>query len=421
MRVAFLVFYFPVLSQTFVLNQITGLLDRGHEVDIYTNHLVSNSKVHPDVENYRLLERTYSPKIPSNRFWCVLKGLGLLLRYGYKNPLAVIRSLNFFKYGKPAASLTLLYMTVLMLRQKKNYDIIHCHFGQAGLQAAILREIGVLQGKVITTFHGNDITTYLKKEGNHAYHLLFELGDFFQPISNRWQRRLIELGCNSEIMVHRMGIDCGKFAFIPRKLRPDGQVKIVTIARLVEKKGVEYAIRAVAEIAKSKPNIIEYTIVGDGPLNKDLQQLIQKLEVSESVNILGWRQQEEVVEILHNSDILLAPSVTSKDGDQEGIPVALMEAMAMGMPIISTQHSGIPELVENGVSGFLVPERNVEILTEKLSYLVEHPEIWASMGAAGRRFVEEHYNIERLNDQLVRTYQRLLTSKNNNLQKVTCH
>jgi colanic acid/amylovoran biosynthesis glycosyltransferase len=182
----------------------------------------------------------------------------------------------------------------------------------------------------------------------------------------------------------------------------------VTIARLVEKKGVEYGIRAVAKLVRAKLSI-EYHVIGDGPLREDLRQLIQELDANDTVKLLGWKQQQEVVEILNNAHIMLAPSVTSQDGDQEGIPVSLMEAMARGLPIVSTQHSGIPELIENGVSGFLVPEQDVDALAEKLGYLIEHPEVWPEMGRAGRVYVEKHYDINKLNNQLVEIYQKLLT------------
>ena len=109
-----------------------------------------------------------------------------------------------------------------------------------------------------------------------------------------------------------------------------------------------------------------------------------------------------------DAHIFLAPSVTAENGDQEGIPVVIMKAMALGLPIISTDHGGIPELVEDGVSGFLVKERDVDSLTTRLSYLIDNPEIWPAMGRVGRKCVQKHYDINKLNDQLVNLYDRLL-------------
>ena len=108
---------------------------------------------------------------------------------------------------------------------------------------------------------------------------------------------------------------------------------------------------------------------------------------------------------------MLAPSVTSQNGDCEGIPVAIVEALAWGLPVLSTLHSGIPEVIQDGESGFLVPERDTEALAEKLEYLIEHPELWPEMGRKGRKYVEEHYDIDKLNDRLVEIYQRLLNGE----------
>ncbi|MGV2831203.1 glycosyltransferase [Myxosarcina sp. GI1(2024)] len=212
-----------------------------------------------------------------------------------------------------------------------------------------------------------------------------------------------------KIIVHHMGINCDDFAFIPREPTADSSTKLVSVCRLVEKKGIEYAIRAVAKLARSRRNI-EYNIVGDGELKPKLQELITELNIGDRIKLLGWKQKTEVIDLLNNSDLLLAPSVTARNGDREGIPVALMEAMAMGLPVISTLHSGIPELVEHGVSGFLVPERDSDAIAEKLEYFLEHPEVWTEMGKAGREIVTQNYNIDKLNNRLVEIYQDLSAS-----------
>ena len=410
MKIAFFVRNFPTLSETFILNQIIGLIDRGHHVDIYAEMSSSEPKMHLDIKKYNLLNFTYYyPQIPENLLpWQLLKGFGLLLANFFKDPVLLLRSLNVFKYGKKAGSFRILYLTIPFLGKRPKYDIIQCHFGGNGLKATFLRDIGAIQGKLITTFHGFDLSRFIKTLGDHIYDPLFDKGDLFLPISKFWRRRLIELGCNPDkILVHPMGIDCSKFAFACRKPSFDDPIQILTIARLVEKKGVEYGVRAVAKLTKNNPNI-QYKIIGDGDLREPLEKLIQELDVGETVKLMGWKQQQEIIETLNNADILLAPSITNqKDGDQEGIPVVLMEAMAIGLPIISTQHSGIPELVQDGISGFLVPERDVEKLAEKLNYLLENPEICSQMGQAGRLYVTEHHDIHKLNDRLVEMYTKI--------------
>jgi colanic acid/amylovoran biosynthesis glycosyltransferase len=414
MKIAFIVNAFPILSETFILNQITGLLDRGHDVDIYSIHPEDQPVVHADVEKYHLLDRTYYrgsvSKAPQNIGWRFTKAIGLVVRNFHRKPVAFLRALNIFKFGRQAASLRILYKVIPFLEKDiPDYDIVHCHFGPNGNLGALLKDIGVIKGKVLTTIHGGyDMPKYIMRRGDDAYDYLFETGDLLLPISNRWKDELIRLGCEEQkIVVHRMGIDTSRFLFSPRRPRGDGKVRLLTVARLVEKKGVEYGVRAVAKVLKKYPQV-EYEIAGDGPLMNDIKSLIEKLNISDRSKLLGWQRQEEIVELMKEADILLAPSVCSKDGDWEGIPVVLMEALAQGLPVLSTRHSGIPELVQDGQSGFLVPERDVDALAEKLTYLIEHPEIWPEMGRSGRDYVERHYDINKLNDQLVRLYQQLL-------------
>jgi colanic acid/amylovoran biosynthesis glycosyltransferase len=269
----------------------------------------------------------------------------------------------------------------------------------------------VTGGKLITVFHGYDMSKYIIQNGKDVYNDLFLKGDLFLPISENWKMKLMELGCSNEkIVVHRMGIDTEKFRFFPRKPRLEGKIQLLTIGRLVEKKGMQYSIKAVAEVMTRFPNI-KYKIIGDGHLRSSLEALIEELKVVGRVQLLGWKEQEELVKFLTEADILLAPSVTSHDGNQEGIPVVLMEALAQGLPVISTYHSGIPELVQDKKSGLLVQERDVNSLVEILEYMFMNQEIWAEMGKEGRKHVEESYDIEKLNDQLVDLFEKTLNGK----------
>jgi colanic acid/amylovoran biosynthesis glycosyltransferase len=136
--------------------------------------------------------------------------------------------------------------------------------------------------------------------------------------------------------------------------------------------------------------------------------VIDEMNLREKVKLLGWKSQEEILDYLMDSDILLVPSVTSKDGDQEGIPVVLMEAMALGVNVVSNNHSGIPELVQDGVSGFLAPERDVEALAKKLQQCIENRESWPRIRKEANKVVTQNYNINNLNDQLVLIYKELL-------------
>jgi colanic acid/amylovoran biosynthesis glycosyltransferase len=419
MRVAFFVDQFPSLSETFILNQITGLIDRGHEVDIYCDRPGNRTKMHPEVTEYQLLSSTYCTMIPRNPLWRCLKGIGLLLVNFWrsrsipegKSPPTILQTLNFWqfnpsRYGEPSEFLKPLYLALPCLNQPP-YDIIHCHYGRNGLKAALLRDLGVIQGKIVVVFHGNDISRYLQIHGDDIYNYLFTCADLLMPISQHWQNKLISLGCDpSKIMVHHMGIDCHKFIPAPK---PQEQTKklIISVARLVEKKGLADGIDAVAQLGKT-PSQLVYYIVGDGILRSQLTKQIEQLAATEQIKLLGWLEQSELCQLISQADILLAPSVTSKNGDSEGIPVSLMEAMAQSIPVVSTCHSGIAELVENDVAGYLVPERDVQALGTKLDQLLASAELRQKMGIAGRERVIKDYNIEQLCDRLVVIYQQLL-------------
>ena len=410
MKIAFLVARFPVLSEPFILNQIVGAIERGHEVDIYSLDGSPNlSKVHPLVEQYQLLDRTfYAPTRPENELWRWLKGLTLLALNFYKNPCVCQQLLDTSRYGSQAKSLKLLYRAMPFLN-KKSYDIIHCQFSTLGVFGVWFRQLGLIEGKLISTFRGADISKFLPKWGEKICQDLFQETEFFLANCEIFKNKAVALGCDSDkIHIHGSGIDCNQFVYKPRFFPTDGKIKIATTGRLVEKKGIEYAIAAVAKVARTYPNI-EYNIIGDGELKVKFEQIIAELNIGHMVKLLGWKQQQEIVNILDSCHIFMAPSVTGSDGNQDAPVNTLKEAMAMGLPVISTFHGGIPELVEDGISGFLIPERNAEAIAEKLTYLIEHSEIWQQMGASGRKQVETKYDMNQLNDELIEIYQQIIS------------
>jgi colanic acid/amylovoran biosynthesis glycosyltransferase len=414
MKIAFIVWRFPVLSEAFILNQITGLIDRGHEVHIHpVNGLPKNytGKVHPVVEEYKLLERThYPPTLPENITLRFLKAMGLVIKNLPKGSLNTWQFLNPEKYGHEVATLKTFYRTVALLNDG-DYDIIHCQFGTLAPIALAYRDAGILKGKLITTFRGIDISKYVQEQGEDVYEQLFREGEFFLANCEFFRSRAIKLGCDAQrIVVHGSGLDCSKFTFKPRYFPADGKVRIATTGRLVEKKGIEYAMCAVAKLAATNQNI-EYNIIGDGELKSHFEKLIAELNVGHIVKLLGWKQQREIIEILDQCQIFIAPSVTAADGNQDAPVNTLKEAMAMGLPVISTLHGGIPELVEDGISGFLVPEKDADAIAEKLNYLIQYPEAWERMGKAGRARVEAKYDMNKLNDELVEIYQQMLNSE----------
>lgn len=400
MKIAFLVSEFPSVSQTFVLNQIVGLMDLGHDVQIFPEKSGGAGKVHRNHEKYNVSTHTHHYRIPKNKVLRICKAIFLFARYAPSHCAALLRSLDVFRYGKQAWSLSLFFRSIPLL-EKGPFDIIYCQFGNLGLRALEFLQVRprTKNAKIVVSIRGADITLFPRKYPG-VYGELFKQAELFLPVSRSLKDRLVQEGCEEEkITILYDGIDCSKFQYVQGQ-RVSGQaLKVLTIARLVEKKGVEFAIEAVAGLL-SKGEKLEYTIVGDGLLRGHLQQMIERLGVQRQVKLLGWKTHEEVQQLIAESHVLAAPSVTSDGGDQEGIPNVIKEAMACGLPVISTFHSGIPELVIDGVTGCLVPERDAASLSDSLAYLIRHPEMCNDMGKAGRRQIEERFDIQRLNKQL---------------------
>jgi colanic acid/amylovoran biosynthesis glycosyltransferase len=405
-KITFVVGSFPALSETFILNQITGLLQAGHEVKIFSGARSTDLVVHEDVVAHALMShvRFYNDK-PENRFFRLMRFLwkapGVLLRA----PKVFLNALNVMRYGKDAWSLGLFFRTASFLEAAHD-DVVLCHFGQNGLVAHQMKEVGVLKGKIVTVFHASDITAFVWKEGCSVYKKLFSDGDAFLPISRFAKGKLIELGCpEQKITVHRMGVALKNFPVNVRKRFGTKPLRLLSVARLVEKKGIRFALEALRYLVDAGVEC-EYTIIGDGPLRLELEGYVIRLGIKSYVRFLGWQDSGAIRRVLKDADIFLAPSVVGDNKDEEGTPVVLMEAMASGVPVVTTPTGGIRELVMHGKTGFLVPQQNARSLAELLLDLWHHPQKMEKIISAARLLVEQEYNVDALN----RVLERMCTS-----------
>lgn len=406
MRIAFIVTSFPTPSYTFVLNQIAGLIRRGHEVDIYADRPGDLGHVHADVERFDILERVHAAAMPRNPALRLAKGLWVAAANCWRAPRLHASCLNVVQHGELAASLVLLYAVQPLLHARGDYDIIHCHFGPNGLKGLFFREHGLLRGKLVTSFHGYDVNTYPRRRGKSVYADLFAKGDAFTANSRFTMRRCTELGCpEDKLLLLPMGVDTARFP--PRGRQERSGRRVLTVGRLVEVKGVEYALRAFAAIAPRYPDV-SFHIVGDGPLRAGLARLARESGVADRVRFLGARTFEEVLTEYAHADVFVLAAVRGGDGAEEAQGVVLLEAQAAGLPVVATRVGGIPESVSEDESAFLVPERDPAALAEQISALLDDPARCAEMGRAGRRFVEEKFEQAKLDDRLVRVYEEVL-------------
>ncbi|HEY4638488.1 MAG TPA: glycosyltransferase, partial [Candidatus Udaeobacter sp.] len=224
--------------------------------------------------------------------------------------------------------------------------------------------------------------------------------------SESLQRALVDLGCDPEkIEIQRTGIPLEEFPFRDRAAPQNGEWRFVQAGRLIEKKGLPVTLRAFSSFSKQHPNAT-LTIAGEGPLLSELQGSARELGVADRVSFTGFVSQEQLREIYYSSHIFLHPSQTGRDGNQEGIPNSMLEAMATGLPVFATEHGGIPEAIEDGVSGVLVPECDDEALAQALLKAAQDPGFVSRIGHAGADAVKHNFNrvtqVQRLEDVYLR-------------------
>jgi colanic acid/amylovoran biosynthesis glycosyltransferase len=204
---------------------------------------------------------------------------------------------------------------------------------------------------------------------------------------------LIAAGCDAEkIRLHRAGIPLAQIAFAQRAAPSDGAWRCVQACRLIGKKGLATSLRAFAEFAREFPRAA-FAVAGEGPQLEELRGLARELGVAAQVSFTGFLSQEKLRALFAESHLFLHPSELGVNGDQEGVPNAMLEAMATGLPVLATTHGGIPEAVENGVSGLLVGERDHAALANAMLALARDPERFAAMGAAARARVTAEFDL----------------------------
>ncbi len=271
--------------------------------------------------------------------------------------------------------------------------LLHVYFGHIGVH--LLPYLRHARIPVIVSFHGADAGIDLARPSNaRRLRQVFELATFILPRSQAIADALIDAGCPREkIRVHRTGIPLDRFSFSQRYLPEDGHWRLFQACRLIPKKGVETTLRAFALFCKDYPES-RLTIAGEGPLADSLPALAAELRVAGRVSFPGFVSQAKLRELLYQSHLFLHPSVTGPDGDQEGVPNALLEAMASGVPAVATLHGGIPEAVRSGETGLLAPENSPEKLAAMMRELAADAARYESMSARAAQAIAGNWEIQ---------------------------
>ena len=402
LRIAIIVDTFPVISQTFILDQLIGLLESGHDVDIYA-FSQGDPPYHKDVIRYNLLERTHFIGRTTSKTLRLKELLFQVFKFTFYRPTILFKAATCsHNWRQIEAGLKMLSHLHRARKDGDYYDIIHCQFGVVGWLVLLLKFI--LPASYITSFHGGADLYFFGNDGKKTYHRFFEASDMIIANSNFTRNKLIDLGCEKhKIELTPVSIRTDKYPFRTRVVQLGDSITLLTVARLVEIKGLEYSIRAVAKLAKHCPQL-KYIIVGEGELRPTLEGLIKRLGMSDKIDLVGEVDREEVARFMDEAHIFLLTSVTTEDEGQEAVGGVIREAMAAGLPVVATNSGGIQESVLDGISGFLVPERDVDAIAEKIQFLINNPDICSKMGGKGNQIVAENFDIKQYNQKMIDIY-----------------
>lgn len=404
MRIAYFLGVFPSTSETFVLNQIAAVVQAGHKVDIHAWQGVGQLH-HPLLDKCELLKHVfYRPSIPALKGWRVAKACCLFMM------LLLVDTRHTWRLFQMRSEMSLrewieLFFVAFPLRGGRCSDVIHAHFGPNGLMAVRLRQVGFLQGEIITSFHGFDANVVPNALGKDYYRELFAQGDAFVVSSLFIRKKLLELGCPKEkIKRISVGVDVDMWYFQKREGWQKGKPVLLSVGRLVEVKGFAYAIEAMAKVRHVFADV-QYFLVGDGELKSDLLAQVKALDLEGCIHFLGKKNQAELQELYQQANVFVMPSVRAGDGAEEGQGMVLFEAQAAGLPVVACDTGGIAESLPKGT--LLVPEKDSDALAKAMIRQLKELRKQGYDGSAGRDFVQENFAIDSLNQKTLQLYQSL--------------
>lgn len=293
-------------------------------------------------------------------------------------------------------------------------DILHSHYGnQAWRNIAVAKRAKL---KHIVTFYGYDVNFLPNSfpKWHQRYLDLFKHINCVLCEGSYMAQCIANLGCpKSKIHVHHLGIAVEEIEFKPRVWNISEPLKVLIAATFREKKGIPYALEALGKLQHKIP--LEITIIGDASPDPRSQSEKQKIltaietcNLQSKISMLGCQPHTRLLEEAYKHHIFISPSVTSNDGDTEGgAPVAIIEMVASGMPVVSTKHCDIPEVTKNNVRNLLAAERDVDGLVSHLKWLIDHPMQWRKMLEAGREHIEQEYDARKQGASLAKIYQSM--------------
>lgn len=385
-RIAYLLGSFPCLSETFILHEILELEHQGLTLHLFSFSEPSEGKMHEAVRNVQ------SPVTYVSRH-SMLVIMATTVRRLLKAPRRFLRTcIVMLTHYRRRSTLRLLLYAAFLTDQLEREGITHLHAHYATEPASVAQSVNLLIGTSYSfTAHAHDI--YHSSKAELAYKM--QMARFVVTCTAYNQRYLASLvdryvGEHIHCIYHGLNLR----AFPSNASVPLVPPLILSVGRLIEKKGLSYLLRACRLLAEQG---YDFTcrIVGDGPLRQVLEREICELALNDRVELWGAETHERVVEMYQHATIVTLPCIIGKNGDRDGIPNVLVEALFMGVPVVSTPVSGIPELITPEINGLLVPPHDSTALATALARLLDDAQLSCCLAAAGRQTVLERFDMAR--------------------------
>jgi len=316
MKIAFIVGEFPVVSETFVMNQVADLIDRGIDVEVFSLRAGKRENISERFFSYKMGTYTHYLNPPRNKVIRAIFLVKIFIRILLWNSRIAFKALNKKKYGNFARTFTTLFWIEPFIG--KNFDVVHCHLGPIANKYLVMRDIlGHIQ-PFITTLYGVDVSRlpHIKPQG--YYKKLIEACSLFLVMSENMKQRVIALGFpEQKIKIHPISIDVQSYPFCERKPKEGEKVKLISVGRFVEKKGFDDLLQAVALVKEKTGSTFELSIVGDGPLKEKFLKLAKELTIEDVVHFRGYMKLQEIIKLYKKSHLYIQSSKTASDGDME--------------------------------------------------------------------------------------------------------
>lgn len=406
-KIAFIVKYFPTLSETFIINQINGLIDAGCQVAIYSYIKLDHQISHNSLELHKLLQRvSYFIKPPESK----LKRLFVFIKWVVQH-LPVInwrlffKTLNFLKYGKEAWTLKLFFEAQWFL---KNNDIefIHAHFGMNGNRMAYLKAMGIIPNMpLVTTFHGYDLAPNEIENYSIDYAYLLKYGNAFTVNTPYLETLFKKINKNHKSChILPVGLDTSFFKRTHPKIEK-GHFDLIFCGKLIALKGPDIAIDIVKGLHDKGYSQVRLHLIGKGELLESLQERARSYKLQDHVLFHGAVSQETFKKHLEDADVLILPGrYDAESGRAETQGLVIQEAQAMELPVVVSDVGGMKYGLKANETGFVIQEEKIEEFIAAIEKFISEPELKQRMGKLGRTLVKERYDTKILTDQLLEIY-----------------